>query len=246
VTYPPQQPPPNGPQQPYGTQPGYPVQPPPYGQPMAGQYPPRPPKKKTPVWPFIIIGVPILLCGGCLGIAGLASNSDPKDAASTTTLTSIAAVAAPGAPQAPAPAAPTSQAPSRGKNVAAPGSAVRDGKFEFQVTSVETPVTALGSGYRAVTAKGEFIVIRMDITNTGNKPQSYFDSNQTLIDEQGREFANDSSAVRALGSEDWESDLNPGFKIQVALVFDVPAGTVPTTLELHDSMFSGGAKVALR
>jgi hypothetical protein len=29
-------------------------------------------------------------------------------------------------------------------------------------------------------------------------------------------------------------------------VFDVPVGAQPATLELHDSAFSGGAKVALR
>ncbi|MFE5477250.1 DUF4352 domain-containing protein [Nocardia sp. NPDC056541] len=42
------------------------------------------------------------------------------------------------------------------------------------------------------------------------------------------------------------SDINPGNSIQVVVVFDVPAGTVPTTLELRDSAFSGCAEVALR
>ncbi|WP_232839745.1 MULTISPECIES: DUF4352 domain-containing protein [Nocardia] len=218
MTYP-QQPPTGPQQQPYGTQPGYPIQQPhPSGYP-GQQYPvQQTPKKKTPVWPFLLILLPILLCGGCFGIVSLASNSD-TDETSTS---------------------------NRNGDIAAIGSAVRDGKFEFQVTSVEAPVSTLGSGYREATAMGEFIVIRLDVTNTGNEPRSYIDSNQKLFDAQGREFANDSSAVRAVNSEDWKPDLNPGFKIQVALVFDVPIGTVPTSLELHDSMFSGGTKVALR
>ncbi|VFA96619.1 Telomeric repeat-binding factor 2 [Nocardia cyriacigeorgica] len=40
--------------------------------------------------------------------------------------------------------------------------------------------------------------------------------------------------------------INPGNSVDVTIVFDVPVDTVPAALELHDSMFSGGAKVALR
>ncbi|NEW43544.1 DUF4352 domain-containing protein [Nocardia cyriacigeorgica] len=64
--------------------------------------------------------------------------------------------------------------------------------------------------------------------------------------DQGREFANDSSAACELDTATWESDLNPGFTISVEIVFDVPPGTVPAAIEFHDSMFSGGVKVASR
>ncbi len=40
-------------------------------------------------------------------------------------------------------------------------------------------------------------------------------------------------------------DINPGNAIQVKAAFDVPPGTVPSELEVHDSMFSGGATVRL-
>ena len=40
-------------------------------------------------------------------------------------------------------------------------------------------------------------------------------------------------------------DINPGNSIQVELAFDVPPGTNPAELELHDSMFSGGISVRL-
>jgi hypothetical protein len=40
-------------------------------------------------------------------------------------------------------------------------------------------------------------------------------------------------------------DINPGNSIQVQAAFDVPPGTQPAELEVHDSMFSGGAKVGL-
>ncbi len=41
------------------------------------------------------------------------------------------------------------------------------------------------------------------------------------------------------------ADINPGNYIQVKTAFDVPPGTKSAELEVHDSMFSGGAKVAL-
>ena len=43
----------------------------------------------------------------------------------------------------------------------------------------------------------------------------------------------------------WDN-INPGNTVEVKVVFDMPKDAVPATIELHDSMFSGGAKVALK
>ena len=40
-----------------------------------------------------------------------------------------------------------------------------------------------------------------------------------------------------------ERDIPPGGDISVKLPFDVPAGTEPKAVELHDSVFSGGVRV---
>ncbi|MEV0359006.1 DUF4352 domain-containing protein [Nocardia sp. NPDC050697] len=184
------------PQQSNGPQ--YPQQQP-YGQP----YPPPQPPKKKPVWPWVLIGAMVLLCGGCFGIVGLASNSADEDE-STATFTSAAPGAEP-AGGAPKPAAP---------EVASAGATVRDGKFEFRVTGVDAPVKTVGSNpYLKETA-------------------------------QGRRFDNDTSAEINVNDE-IVTEVNPGNSVDVTVVFDVPAGSVPATLELHDSAFSGGAKVAI-
>ncbi|MGQ4617015.1 DUF4352 domain-containing protein [Nocardia sp. R7R-8] len=197
--------------------------------------PPQPPKKQL-IWPWIVIGGVLLFCGGCFGLVSVAGN-DSQSAASTTTRRAAAI----------APAEPVdSPAPKPGKSIAPAGSAVRDGQFEFQVTAIDPPKSSVGSGFMQEKARGEFIVIHVDITNTGRAPRSYFDDNQKLFDDQGREYANNSMAGLSLGEDTYTTDLNPGFKISVAIVFDVPPGTVPATLELHDSMFSGGVKVALK
>ncbi|TWP38199.1 DUF4352 domain-containing protein [Leekyejoonella antrihumi] len=39
--------------------------------------------------------------------------------------------------------------------------------------------------------------------------------------------------------------INPGNSIQGVLALDLPAGVKAASMELHDSMFSGGMKVGL-
>ncbi|WP_312884493.1 DUF4352 domain-containing protein [Nocardia barduliensis] len=197
-------------------QPGFPP-PPGYGPPQ--------PRKKRVVWPWVIIGAIVLLCGGCFGIVGLADN-DSKSADGTNQ-------PAPGTPKA-------------GKDVASAGSAVRDGKFEFVVTAIDPPTKTIGENqFLRSTAQGEYIVIHVDVSNIGNEPRSYFGSNQKLYDDQGREFTNDTKAEINV-NEHLSADINPGNRVSMRIVFDVPPGSVPAVLELHDSMLSGGVKVALR
>ncbi|WP_330232900.1 DUF4352 domain-containing protein [Nocardia sp. NBC_00508] len=220
---------PQYPQQPYGSQP--------YGQPPYGQpYPPPQPPRKKVVWPWLLLAGLFVLCGfgGCV-----AAISDT----STTATSSTAVAQQSAAAGAPAPAAP--KAPPK-SNIAPVGSAVRDGKFEFVVTAVDPPVRTVGDNqFLSTTAQGEYLLIHVDVSNIGNEARGYFGSNQTLIDDQGRKFTNDTRAEINV-NERLSADINPGNKISVTIVFDVPPGTVPAALELHDSMFSGGVKVALR
>lgn len=41
------------------------------------------------------------------------------------------------------------------------------------------------------------------------------------------------------------AEINPGNKLDLVIVFDVPAGAVPRAIEFHDSAFSGGVKASL-
>lgn len=41
------------------------------------------------------------------------------------------------------------------------------------------------------------------------------------------------------------ADLNPGDSVETAVVFDVPVGTDPESIELHDGPFSDGVTVGL-
>lgn len=147
--------------------------------------------------------------------------------------------------------APSSAAaePSAATPTAAPaGSAVRDGKFEFRVLGIESATQAgdLSNPYMIAEAQGEFVIVTLSVQNIGDVPQSYFGANQKLIDTAGREYGSDSEASLWMNNEGAiMSDINPGNSIQVRAAFDVPPGTVPAELELHDSAFSGGVSVRL-
>ncbi|NKY60437.1 DUF4352 domain-containing protein [Nocardia flavorosea] len=192
-------------------------------------YPSQPPKKKR-VWPWFVIPAIILLCGfgGC---ATILANSD-KAAESFQE----------GAE------AGFRGAASEGSDIAPAGSAVRDGKFEFQVTKVEQGEAAVSwNSLVDREAQGVYVLVHVTVTNISDQAQYYFGQNQTLIDEQGREFTNDSIAesyVKDPGAG--VGEINPGLKFDTVLVFDVPADAVPTAIEFHDSAFSGGVQVALQ
>lgn len=107
------------------------------------------------------------------------------------------------------------------------GTPVRDGKFEFIVSKVDT-------------TDPQLIRVHIKVTNIGDKAQHWSSGNQKLL-AGGKEFESDM----------WESEgssmdeLNPGLSASAVLAYKVPPGTVPDGIELHDSMFSQGATVTL-
>ena len=85
------------------------------------------------------------------------------------------------------------------------------------------------------------MVVSIVVTNIGNESQSFFAANQKLMDSAGREYSPDSKADMWINKAIL-TDINPGNHIEAKVAFDVPEGTQPSAMELHDSMFSGGSK----
>ncbi|WP_409330803.1 DUF4352 domain-containing protein [Trujillonella humicola] len=127
------------------------------------------------------------------------------------------------------------------------GQPARDGKFEFVVQGIDCSRTEIGSQYMSTTAQGTFCVVDLTVSNIGNEPQSFFGENTSLFNAQGQEFSADTEAAIYLDdSSSLYEEINPGNMVVSKVVFDVPAGTVPTSIELHDSSFSGGVTVSLQ
>jgi hypothetical protein len=124
--------------------------------------------------------------------------------------------------------------------VAAPvGSSVRDGKFEFEVLGVDRSASKQGV-FSSKAAKGEFFIVHLRVTNIGDDARSFSASNQHLI-VNGNKY----DATVSMADENWLEDINPGLSIEASLTFDIPRGAVPEAIEVHDSMFSGGALLAV-
>jgi hypothetical protein len=127
------------------------------------------------------------------------------------------------------------------------GQPAADGKFNFVVNGVDCSQTQIGNQYMNTTAQGQFCIVDVTVTNIGDKPQSFFGDNATLFNAQGQEFSADSEASIYLeDSSSLYEEINPGNTVSSKVIFDVPAGMVPTSIELHDSAFSGGVTVALQ
>lgn len=128
------------------------------------------------------------------------------------------------------------------------GTPVRDGKFEFTVTAVEDGGTEVGGEFLKEQAQGTFRLVHVTVTNIGTEPQTLFDSNQKIIDDQGRSFEPNSTAGLYLDSNQnvWITPVNPGNTVTGILVFDMPTDATPVAIELHDSAFSGGVTVSLQ
>ena len=123
---------------------------------------------------------------------------------------------------------------------------MRDGKFEFTVTGVEPGVPAVGGEY-GQKAQGTYTLVTMKVTNIGDKPQTFFDSNVEGFDSQGRELAPDSTAGIYANdqAQGFVNEINPGNSSTAVLVYDLPSGETLTKLTAKDSSFSKGVTINL-
>ena len=201
-------------------------------------------KPKKPIWKrwWFIAAAAVIVIGA---IANSGSSTE-------TTATSDPASQAPAsqapASQAPASQAPASQAPAPKAACDIPSKEVRDGKFAFKVKSVKSGVDEVGGQYLNQKAQGQYVIVRLKVTNIGDESQTFFGDNQKLYDTKGREFDADGTA-NAYANEDATgllSDINPGNSLSVNVVFDLPKSAKAQKVKLFDSAFSGGVEVCLR
>ena len=178
----------------------------------------------------LVVGAAVLVLVGIVNRGGDEKAAESRSGATAKSVPSFA-------PSAPSAAAPR---PARDVDVPAPaGSAVRDGKFEFQVLGVERGATSIDDAFGPEIAKGEFFTVRIRVTNVGDDARSFSATNQKLII-SGNEYE-----ATSFMDNGWMEDINPGLGIDTQVTFDIPKGAVPTAIEFHDSMFSGGASVTL-
>ncbi|TXH20074.1 MAG: DUF4352 domain-containing protein [Mycobacterium sp.] len=197
-----------------------------------GETKPAEKQKKRRKWPYIAAAAFALLV--VISVANGGDNS--KD-----TSTKPDATGGTGNTQAATGSEPAA-APANGDNGAGIGASVRDGKFEFVVTSIDRSATAGDptNPYLQQTATGEFFNVHLTVHNIGDRAQQYFASNQKLTVD-GKQY----DAATIVGLQGDLATINPGLSVDTVVSFDVPPGSQPEAVVLHDSAFSRGVTVNL-
>ncbi|GAA5080593.1 serine/threonine-protein kinase [Nocardia iowensis] len=181
----------------------------------------------------LVFLTPFMLAAGCLAL--LASGSRVGDSGGT------------GAPPPTAMAeenpAPPPDRPEPAVQAGA-GTPVRDGKFEFVVTDVDTGVPRVG----LQAAAGSFVIVTLAVRNISDESKWFLPLGQRLFDAQGTPFDHNATATMwqvAQQRYGYSFELPPGESATTQLVFDVPPDSTPTHLELHDFVLSNGVAVQL-
>ncbi|MEV6139919.1 protein kinase [Nocardia sp. NPDC051990] len=121
---------------------------------------------------------------------------------------------------------------------------VRDGKFEFVVTSVDSGVPRIG----LQNASGSYSIVTVAVRNISDEPKWFLPVGQRLVDTQGRQVDHHAIATMwqtTLRRYGYSFELQAGQSATTQLVFDVPQDAAPSRLELHDFLLSNGATVEL-
>lgn len=194
---------------------------------MTSSYP-QPPvkKKKTGLKIALIVAAVVAVCGCGGAIATIVGIGGKSDNGSTA-----------------APAAKGGKSTTKAKL----GQPVRDGKFEFTVTKVTYGQDTVGDQYLNKKAQGQFALVEVSVKNVGNDARMLDGSSQRAFGPNGVKYEHDGVAETYAnkGTATFLNTINPGNAVAGLIVFDIPAGTKLTAIELHDSAFSGGASVDL-
>ena len=233
------------------------TQPPPpgphYQQGPYGPYPP--PSSGTPVYKRTWFFVAAAVLGSLLLASALGGGSPDQAASADSAEAAADPSAADSSPDRSVTADQDMAEPTDGPAVAtdAPpglpgiGQPAADGKFSFVVNGVDCGRTQLGDQYFNTTAQGIFCIVDLVVTNIGDEAQSFSGENCTLLNAEGQEFSADSEAAFYFEDAEWlYEEINPGNSLATKVILDVPASMAPTSIELHDSAFSGGVTVNLR
>ncbi|MGK8504186.1 protein kinase domain-containing protein [Nocardia asiatica] len=180
----------------------------------------------------VVFLAPFAFAAGCLALIAAGSRTGDAGTAAPSLPPSAVAVEHPGQPGDDAAPDPVV------------GTPVRDGKFEFVVTKVDTGVSRVG----LQTAAGSFLIVTLAVRNISDDTKWFLPLGQRLLDSQSTAFDHNATATIWQNTQQrlgYSFELRPGQSATTQLVFDLPAAATPGHLELHDFVLSNGVRVRL-
>lgn len=124
------------------------------------------------------------------------------------------------------------------------GDSIPAGDFTWKITQFSTSKQigqdVMGT-FMGEKASGIFIIVDVEVENTGNEAKYLSDNDIKLVDEKGREFSANTMAAIYLkpdGSALAFEQVNPGIKKKGKIVFDVPEGLKVVNVKIKSTLFS--------
>ncbi|MEU5763615.1 protein kinase [Nocardia sp. NPDC047648] len=183
---------------------------------------------------IVVFLAPFAFAAGCVALIAAGTRAGDSGAPAPTLPPSAVAVENPGPPGDDRGSDPAAVAPA--------GSPVRDGKFEFVVTNVDTGVARVG----LQRATGSFLIVTLAVRNISDETKWFLPMGQRLLDAQNTPFDHNATATMWQNTQQrlgYSFELRPGQSATTQLVFDLPRTATPDHLELHDFVLSGGVRV---
>ena len=120
-----------------------------------------------------------------------------------------------------------------------------DGQFTFVVESFECDQSEIENGIFKQTANGEFCLLDLTVTNTGDQGRHFLAGVQGLFSYGGGRQTPSNEATLILNAEAINEEVNPGLSISATVVFDIADPDEIEFAHLKDAPLSQGVKVRL-
>jgi hypothetical protein len=124
------------------------------------------------------------------------------------------------------------------------GDSLVAGDFTWKITGVTTASQIgenLAGTFFGEKASGIFVILSVEVENTGKTADYLSDSYIKLVDDQGREFSASTMAAIYLkpdGSALMFEQVNPGIVKKGKIVYDVPTGLKVANVKITSSLFN--------
>jgi hypothetical protein len=120
------------------------------------------------------------------------------------------------------------------------GDSIQAGDFKWKITKFTTAKSIGTNPYLITEASGIYLILDVEVENTGNSAEYLMDSYLKLVDDQNREFSPDSSAAIYLDSNQalLFEQVNPGIVKKGKIVFDVPENLNVANVRISSNLFS--------
>ena len=129
-----------------------------------------------------------------------------------------------------------------GRGAAPHHSNVHSGNFDYVIHRIEATDVIADPEFPNdnVTADGQFVVVKLTVTNVSSGKQT-FNSQFNTVSDGTTEYRADDTAWHYVGEA--VKDVDPGRSIDAAIVFDVPRGVELQSIVLRDERSAEGVVV---